>query len=63
MQGGSALSVLKISIDKRSELPHNEMLSKALADLAELVDAHDSGSCGSNPLGVQVPRSAPNLTE
>lgn len=28
------------------------------AEVAELADAHDSGSCGSNPVGVRVPSSA-----
>jgi hypothetical protein len=29
------------------------------AEVAELVDAHDSGSCGSNPVEVRVLSSAP----
>ena len=29
------------------------------ADVAELVDAHDSGSCGLTPVGVRVSLSAP----
>lgn len=32
----------------------------APADVAELVDAHDSGSCGLTPVGVRVSLSAPN---
>ena len=32
---------------------------KAVADVAELADAHGSGPCESNFMGVQVPSSAP----
>ena len=31
------------------------------ADVAELVDAHDSGSCGLTPVGVRVSLSAPKI--
>ncbi len=30
------------------------------AEVAELVDAHGSGPCGGNSLGVQIPPSAPS---
>ena len=33
-------------------------ISELYAEVAELVDAHGSGPCGSNPLRVQVPSSA-----
>ena len=36
---------------------------RSLAEVAELVDAHDSGSCGSNPVEVQVLSSAPRKKE
>ena len=32
---------------------------QAVADVAELADAHGSGPCESNFMGVQVPSSAP----
>ena len=35
------------------------LLPRPYADVAELADALDSGSSGSNTVGVQVPSSAP----
>ena len=35
-------------------------LDHCWAEVAELADAHDSGSCGRKPVGVQVPPSAPS---
>ena len=36
----------------------NDILSRQIADVAELADAHDSGSCEITLIGVQVPSSA-----
>ena len=36
------------------------ILFKQFADVAELADAHDSGSCEITLIGVQVPSSASN---
>ena len=35
------------------------IITLAVADVAELADAHGSGPCESNFMGVQVPSSAP----
>ena len=36
----------------------NDILFRQIADVAELADAHDSGSCEITLIGVQVPSSA-----
>ena len=38
------------------------IITLAVADVAELADAHGSGPCESNFMGVQVPSSAPKRT-
>ena len=36
----------------------SDILSRQIADVAELADAHDSGTCEITLIGVQVPSSA-----
>ena len=38
------------------------IITLAVADVAELADAHGSGPCESNFMGVQVPSSAPKTS-
>src|SRR2546428_284271 len=38
------------------------MVGNASAEVAELADAQASGACGGNPVGVQIPPSAPCTT-
>ncbi len=35
---------------------------KEQAEVAELADAHGSGPCGGNSMGVQIPPSAPHYS-
>ena len=45
-----------------TKLPLFRIITLAVADVAELADAHGSGPCESNFMGVQVPSSAPKRT-
>ena len=48
--------------DTAKRLPQNRSLSPRRADVAELADAHDSGSCTRKGVEVQVLSSAPNAS-
>ena len=41
-----------------TNIASDDILSRQIADVAELADAHDSGSCEITLIGVQVPSSA-----
>ena len=54
---------LRIKRNAPPRLPHRvKVRGLYFADVAELADALDSGSSGSNTVWVQVPSSAPNST-